>query len=72
MAMMLLLITVVYAELAQKDKQFNSLTDTAGELMSLGFEDIYTDSRDAIAANLLRYQKCLPFPVCSKAFANCA
>jgi len=40
------------AERAEKDKQFNLLTEAAGELMSLGYEDIYQDSKDKIAANL--------------------
>lgn len=39
-------------ERAEKDKQFNLLTEAAGELMSLGYEDIYQDSKDKIAANL--------------------
>lgn len=39
-------------ETAEKDKQFNLLTEAAGELMSLGYEDIYQDSKDKIAANL--------------------
>ncbi|DBB00924.1 TPA: hypothetical protein ACH3X1_000840 [Trebouxia sp. C0004] len=39
-------------ERAEKDKQFNLLTEAAGELMSLGYEDIYQDSKDRIAANL--------------------
>ena len=43
-----------HAEQEEKDKQFNSLTEAAGELMSLGFEDIYSDSRDTIACNLNR------------------
>jgi len=41
-----------YAERAEKDKQFNLLTEAAGELMSLGYEDIYQDNKDKIAANL--------------------
>jgi len=39
-------------ERAEKDKQFNLLTEAAGELMSLGYEDIYQDNKDKIAANL--------------------
>ncbi|KAL3162260.1 hypothetical protein ABBQ32_009957 [Trebouxia sp. C0010 RCD-2024] len=44
--------TCCHAEQAARDKQFNSLTDAAGELMSLGFEDIYSDSKADIASNL--------------------
>ena len=40
------------AEREEKDKQFNLLTEAAGELMSLGFEDIYQESKSDIAANL--------------------
>lgn len=39
-------------ERQEKDKQFNLLTEAAGELMSLGFEDIYQESKSDIAANL--------------------
>ncbi|DBA77684.1 TPA: hypothetical protein ACH3X2_008386 [Trebouxia sp. C0005] len=37
---------------AEKDKQFNLLTEAAAELISLGYEDIYQDNKDKIAANL--------------------
>ena len=40
------------AERAEHDKQFNLLTEAAGELMSLGFEDIYQDNKEDIAANM--------------------
>ena len=43
---------VCRAERQEKDKQFNLLTEAAGELMSLGFEDIYQESKSDIAANL--------------------
>ena len=37
---------------AEKKRQFEWLTEAAGELLDLGFEDIYQDSREAIAATL--------------------
>lgn len=40
------------ADRVEKDKQFNALTEAAGELMSLGFEDIYQDTKSTIAAGL--------------------
>ena len=39
---------------AQKKQQFDQLTEAASELLDLGFEDIYQDNREAIAATLGR------------------
>ncbi len=40
---------------AENKRQFERLTEAAGELLDLGFEDIYQDSREAIAATLTGY-----------------
>ena len=37
---------------AEKERLFGQLTDAAGELMNLGFEDIYQDSKAKIADTL--------------------
>ena len=37
---------------AENKRQFETLTEAAGELLDLGFEDIYQDSRETIAASL--------------------
>ena len=34
-----------------KRRAFNQVTEAAGELMELGYEDIYTDTREAIQAS---------------------
>ncbi|KAK9828948.1 hypothetical protein WJX72_002974 [[Myrmecia] bisecta] len=36
----------------EKLRLFNTLTEAANELMTLGFEDIYTDTREKVAATL--------------------
>lgn len=42
----------VAADQAEKERLFGQLTDAAGELMNLGFEDIYQDSKAKIADTL--------------------
>ena len=37
---------------AEKENKFSQLTDAAGELMNLGFEDIYQDTKQKIADGL--------------------
>lgn len=34
----------------RKKRAFNQVTEAASELMELGYEDIYTDTREAISA----------------------
>ena len=38
----------------RKKRAFNQVTEAASELMELGYEDIYTDTREAIQASSTR------------------
>ena len=40
------------ADQAEKENLFSQLTEAAGELMNLGFEDIYQDTKAKIEATL--------------------
>lgn len=53
---------------AENRRLFNELTEAAGELLDLGFEDVYQDTRESLAASLGR---CSSFSL-SMPLENCA
>ena len=53
--------TAAQEQEAENKRLFNELTEAAGELLDLGFEDIYQDTRESLAASLGRCSLC-PLP----------